>query len=407
MAKKKIFDITPPEKAKEFLGQQKATKAKEPAVKKLIAKKSLNIRGNFRFKKPVLIAVGILLICLLCFIFIKPEAEIEIWPVKETVEFKTQFSPTGEIIEQSHSTTQEFVSTGKTTKAEKAEGVIKVYNNYHLSQILVANTRFWCFEKDELREFKTKVRVVIPSQESLDVAVKASSAGEEYNIDPCTFSIPGLKGSPRYTAVYGKSSSPMTGGSKSEVTQVSQEDLDKAEEITTEKALADAKASLENLISKDEYILTEEAIETKIIEANPITEVGQKVDNFIFQVKVEATALVFKKTEMEEFAKTHLLSQIPQGKEMVEGSLAVGYLPRTVNLAEREMVLELEITAEIYSGLDESSIKENLKNLGPSEVAPALRKFSEIDRAQARLWPFWVGAIPSDAEKIKIKLNLD
>lgn len=397
--KKKIFDITPPSaKAKEFLRLPKSTEVKEPLVKNPLAVKKL---------RPILIIAGLLLVGIFSFVFIKTKAEIEVWPVKEQAQFKTQLAQAGKLTRQSQSVSQEFASTGKTIKAEKAQGLIRVYNNYHLDQILMANTRFWCFEKDELKEFKTKQKIVIPSQGQLDVVVIASSAGEEYNINPCTFSIPGLKGGPRYTVVYGKSSSPMTGGARIEMTQVSQEDLDIAKETITEKALAEAKAALKNSISSTEYILVDEAIETKIIEVNPLTEVGKNVDNFIFQAKAEAKALVFKKAELEEFARAYLLSQLPQGKELVEGSLVAGYSPETVNLAKGEIVLNLEISAEIYHTLNEKAVKESVKNLRPSELMLTIRKFPAIARVEIKLWPFWAKTIPQDETMIKIKLNLD
>ena len=397
MAKKKIVDISPPEKNQKVQEFKKSTAAKEPLLKSL---------PSFCLKKPVLIVVGILLAALLSFVFIKPQAEVEVWPVKETVQFQVEFSTAGQLMTRLETASQEFVATGQAVKEEKAQGVIKVYNNYHLDQILVANTRFWCFEGDELREFKTKERVVIPAKEQLDVEVAASGPGPEYNIDPCTFSVPGLKGSARYTAVYGKSSLPMTGGAKIETNQVSQEDLDRAETIVAEKALAQARTSLVNAISPEEYILPQEAIEAKIVKTNPLTGVGQNVDNFIFQAEAQSQALVFKKDEMEEFARAYILEQIPAGKELVEGSLAVGYLLKKVDLTEPKIVLELEISAEIYQLLDEGSVKESVKGLMPNELLSGLRKFPNISRVETDLWPFWARRVPQEVDRIKIKLNL-
>jgi len=397
MAKKKIVDISPPEKNQKVQEFKKSTAAKEPLLKSL---------PSFCLKKPVLIVVGILLAALLSFVFIKPQAEVEVWPVKETVQFQVEFSTAGQLMTRLETASQEFVATGQAVKEEKAQGVIKVYNNYHLDQILVANTRFWCFEGDELREFKTKERVVIPAKEQLDVEVAASGPGPEYNIDPCTFSVPGLKGSARYTAVYGKSSLPMTGGAKIETNQISQEDLDRAETIVAEKALAQARTSLVNAISPEEYILPQEAIEAKIVKTNPLTGVGQNVDNFIFQAEAQSQALVFKKDEMEEFARAYILEQIPAGKELVEGSLAVGYLLKKVDLTEPKIVLELEISAEIYQLLDEGSVKESVKGLMPNELLSGLRKFPNISRVETDLWPFWARRVPQEVDRIKIKLNL-
>jgi len=411
--RKKIFDITPP---KEFQKPQepqipqaplKNLKAKEILVKKLIPKKLPDFRAGKPFFISIIMVVGLLLIGALCLIFINPQAELKIWPVKEAIELEAQFSSVGEVIKKEHSFSQEFPATGKATREEKAQGVIRVYNNYHLAQILVVNTRFWCFENEELREFKTKERVVIASQKHLDIEVVASSAGEEYNIGLCTFSVPGLKGSSRYTAVYGESFSPMTGGKKIETIQVSQEDLDKAEIISKEKVLEECQASLENSISSEEYIIIEEAMRLEITKVTPLTEEGQTVDNFIFQVEAEGEVLVLKKSDLKDFAKEYVLGQIPSGKELVEGSLAIGYLPETVDFEESKITLDIEISAEIYSAIDEISLKERVKSKRPDEIKTVLRNFPEIDEVQTRLWPFWITTAPEDTASIKIKLILD
>jgi len=393
--KRKIFDITPP--------SPKIVKA----AKESLPKKSSGARKKFRFKKPIFMTAGVLLVGVLCFIFIKPQAEIEIWPVKETMELTTQFSPVGELMTQTQLTSQDFAATGKAVKAEKAEGVVRIYNNYSLPQTLVQNTRLWCFEGDTLKEFKTKEKVVIPSQAQLDVPVAASSAGAEYNIGPCTFSIPGLKGSPRYTSVYGKSSLPMSGGIKTEATVVNQEDLHKAERVITEKALADSKLALKNFISPEDYVLLEDAIEANVIEAKPLAGVGQAVDNFTFQAKAEAKALVFKKVESVDFAKAYVQSKITRGKELVAGSLVLSYTLKSVDLVKREMVLDLRISAVVYSAFNETLVKEDVKNFGMNDVVSALNKFPEISRAQVRIWPFWSRIVPDDISRIKIKLRLD
>ena len=399
--KKKIFDITPPlKRTNNLLGASKIVKVKNKPIQKSKPKKPWPVR-------IVLIGAGALLIAVFCYLFIKPEAEIEIWPVKETKVFQTQFLATGELMTQTQLSSQDFAATGKAVKAEKAEGIVKIYNNYSLPQTLVQNTRLWCFEGNELREFKTTEKAVIPSQAQLDVKVSASLAGAEYNINPCTFSVPGLKGSPRYTAVYGKSALPMTGGIKTETTVISQEDLDKAEQVVIEKALADSVVSLKNSISPQDYVLLEDAVEVKMIEVQPLFVVGQTVDNFTFQATAQAQALVFKKAQAQDFAEDYVRSQLAQGEELVNNSLVLNYSLATVNLAKHEMVLDLGISAATYRALDESLIKENVKNIRLNDVASSLKKFPEIDRAQVRIRPFWRSIVPDDPSKIEIKLNLD
>ena len=402
--KKKIFDITPPLQRP----QKPAVVVREPEIKKPLAKEIVSrMPRSFRVNKPILIAIALLIVAVLCFIFIEHRAVIGVQPVRTPVEFASRFSSAGEIMKKEHFLSQEFTATGKAVREEKAQGIIKVYNNYHLDQILVANTRFWCFINEELREFKTKDKVVIPSQQQLDVEVVASTAGEEYNIGPCTFSVPGLKGSPRYTFVYGESSSNITGGKKIKVTQVTQADLDKAGMILKDKALEECRAALEAAISPEEYIMIEESMKIKITELVPLTEVGQVVDNFVFQVKAEGEVLALRRSELQDFAKNYVLGQVPEGKVLIEGSLGIGYLPETINFEDSEIILNIEISAEIYSAFDEDYLKERVINLRPEEIMTTLRNFPEIEQVGVRFSPFWVTTAPNDTANIEIKVVLD
>lgn len=416
--KKKIFDITPPSSSPSSPGAvprpvrpaaqvqpaAQKTEFKKPLTEKVTARMP---RVSFKINKPILIVIVLLVAVVCCFIFINAKAVIEIWPVKNPIEFTAQFSSTGEKMTKDYFLSREFNTTGKAVREDKAQGVIKVYNNYHLDQILVANTRFWCFVNEELREFKTKERVVIPAGQQLDVEVVASAAGEEYNIGPCTFSVPGLKGSPRYTAVYGESSSSMTGGKQIEVTQVTQADLDNAELILRAKALEECRAALEEAVSSEEYIMLEDSMEVEVTELIPLTEVGKVVENFVFQIKAEGEVLVLRRSELQEFAKNSVLSQIDEGQVLVEGSLGIGYLPETIDLESKEVVLEVEIDAETYAAVDENYLKDRIKNMRPDEIRATLRNFAEIEQVQTRLTPFWATTAPENPDDIEIKVIVD
>jgi len=407
--KKKVFDVIPPKEA-EVTPVKKPIRRSKPR--------------RFIPKAPILSVGVLLLIIVLSYVFIEDKATLEIWPVKSQVQFERQViidvsqntttSISGEVVIKEQSASAKFPSTGSKLKSIKASGIIRIYNAYStLSQILIATTRF---VSDDGKLFRTPKRVIIPGGHyeggklvpgEIDITVEAGEAGEEYNIGPSTFSIPGFAGTPRYTAFYAKSFEPMAGGMKQEVAQVSQEDLNKAQESLEERALTNCQTALEEFTSSQNYILVEEAITGQIIQITPLAEKGQEVDSFVFQVKAEIKALVFKKQNLEDFAKNYILSQIPQEKELVAGALTIGYSVKDVDLGEGRMILDIEMTSEIYSAIDEVSLKEAVKNKKPDEIKSVLRNFPEIDKVGVRLWPFWVNKSPEDTERIKISLILD
>lgn len=418
---RKVFDVIPPQESKEpvpstpFLKKIDFVEKEDKAVKKSKGKPVWWI---------VLVVVLILLIWGAAYFLVEPKAEIEIWLVKTPLTLNTQVLGTlgqngtstipAELIRQEHSLSQEFPATGTKSKEVKAQGTIRVYNAYSTSpQIFVATTRF---VSDDGKLFRTPKRVTIPGGHyeggklipgEIDILVEAGEAGEEYNIGPSTFSIPGLAGTARYTTFYAKSFEPMTGGLKSDVIKVTQEDLDAAEETLRTKALAESKEVIENSLSLEEYIVMAEAIEGEIIEVNPLVQVGQEVDTFTLQIEAEARALVLKKEDVEVFVKDCLADKIPAGKILDENSLTISYTLQEVDLMTEKILLGLEASAEVYAEIDENSVKEAVGNKRPDELQMALRSFAEIERLQVRLWPFWINLVPAEFDKIDIKLRLD
>ena len=107
----------------------------------------------------------------------------------------------GEVLEAEKEVSQNFTAHGKKLKSTKAHGTMRIYNNYSTAaQTLVATTRFI---SNEGKLFRTKERVVIPggyyeggklAAGFIDIEVIADQPGEDYNIDPSTFSIPGFVG---------------------------------------------------------------------------------------------------------------------------------------------------------------------------------------------------------------------
>ncbi len=132
---------------------------------------------------------------------------------------------------------------GKTVKANgeeqvqrKANGILVIYNNTGTaSQRLIKNTRF---ESPEGLIYRVSDSVVVPGQKTVDgkkqpgsveVLVYADDVGEKYNIGLTDFVIPGFKGDPRYSTIYARSKTPMTGGFVGTMKKVADADKQVAE----------------------------------------------------------------------------------------------------------------------------------------------------------------------------------
>lgn len=417
--KKKVIDIQYPQKLEEKK-KEKTTppiQFKKPESKILLPK--------IRYKR-FLFLIPVILIGVLCHITLS-RATIEVWPETEIKNFETKVTITkevespdfsaqvlpGKIFEKEKTFSEEFSSSGKKLVEKKATGQIRIYNNYSTSsQVLVATTRFVSADG---KIFRSIGRVTIPGGQYekgklvpgyLDVQVEADKPGPEYNIGPSTFSIPGFAGTDRYTKFYGKSFESMKDGELKEAPQVTKEDLQKAEDSLTEKA----KKEIENLLKLDipsEFVFTEGALEKKILETFSLAKAGMEAEKFTYQVEVQATSLLFKKDDIENFAKSFIASQLSEGKTFYPPSLKINYSPENINLEVGKIILNLEMETKIYSEIDEIYLKKGLMGKSLAEAQISLENQPLITKSQVKLRPFWLRNIPEELEKIDIELRVD
>lgn len=133
---------------------------------------------------------------------------------------------------------------------KKATGKAILYNNFStVSQRLINNTRletksgltYRIRESVEIPGIKTVAGVKTPG--SVEVDIIADMPGDKYNMDledlKGDFSIPGFKGSTKYTAFYGRLSSDVTGGFIGNMKKVSEEKLISARSEIKESLNAD------------------------------------------------------------------------------------------------------------------------------------------------------------------------
>ena len=434
MPSRKVFDIIPPKEQKETVPQSKPAKKQAFSAKLALPSKTVVLkevpRVQLKINKKAIWWPALTILAIIClsgasYLLIKPKAEISVWPQKTPLTMKTQVVVSkntsqgaeviiGEVKTEECSSSQEFSATGVKSLSTKASGTIRVYNAYATTpQTLIANTRF---VSDDGKLFRTPQKIVIPGAHyegsklipgELDIMVEAGEAGDEYNIGPSTFSLPALAGTSRYTAFYAKSFGSMAGGSQGQTTQVTAQDLTSAEESLAFTAKDNCQKVLQASLSPEEYVINEEALKSEVIEVTPLAKTGQEVEKFTLNIKVKATALIFKKSDLENFAKSYIMGKVPEGKQLDQNSVACSYLPQSVDLAKGKIVLSVEVSAETYLNIDENSIKEASRSQSPEEVKASLRQFSEINDFQVRLWPFWANKTPFEVEGIAVKIRLD
>lgn len=411
MTRKKIFDILPP-KSQNAFSEEAALSFEEISPKKTTSEKKNRNR-------KILVSLFIFLFFLLAgSYFTLAKVKIEIWPQTEILNFEekvtAQTDPAlwvkggvipAQFLEIEEIASQEFPSSGRIEKL--AEGKIRVYNKYHLPVTLKAETRFQP-DNEEVLYFCSLSKISIPAKSFIDVQVRAcflkSDEGEKYNIKPSKFSVPGLSGSELFFYVYGESSESMKGGGKA--FQVVEEDLERAKDILTQTLFIKLEESLRKKVSTD-LIFLEKGLEKKIVEITPNTEIGAEVESFQLQAKGQLRTMVFKKSDLENFAINVISAQIPDNKKIQTESLKIDFSSKSINFEEEEIILNSQISVKIFSDVDLKIIKENLSGKSFQESKIILENRADVVKAQISAWPFWLGRLPKEPEKIELEIKVE
>jgi len=430
---KKVYDVIPPKLAKKIEEDVKEYLAEEK-VQEVREKKPRKNRRNSGARPlwiPVSGGVAVVLLILVVYLFFKlPRADIQIWPKVETLSFEqtitadesadlTDISQSvipAQNFEITKTLSEDFPATGNASNEGKASGIITVYNKYDPATPLTfkAGTRFL---SDSGKLFTAAGKVVIPAAKksgskltpgSVQVKVEAVEGGDSYNISASNFSVPGLKGTAYYYSVYASSDSAMTGGYTGDVKKVTDDDIQSAKDSITQKLTDQAKADLQNQIPSD-YVLLDDAISSDISGAGTQTKSGTVTDKFTYEATIKLSAVAFKKSDIDEFAKKYLISQMPDGKTLLDSSLKTEPTVSSLDATDGKMSLDVNFSGGTYKNLDKNSLSLSLAGKNASQINDTVTGIlgEDLLRTKVDFWPFWVNKAPSNQKAVKVDLQFE
>jgi len=424
---KKIYDIKPPKLVR---------KTEERTVPKASLVDVKHTKRPTRKKKegrsiwwPISIGAAVVLLIIGVYLFFKlPKATIVIWPKVDILGFKQTITAdkTADLVdiakavipaqyfEASKTISQDFPATGNATNEGYAAGNITIYNKFDPPAPFTfkAGTRF---VSDSGKLFISSQKVVIPAAKkvgskitpgSVQIKVQAVEGGSDYNIAPSNFSIPGLKGTAYYYSIYAVSTSAMTGGYSGKVKKVTDDDIQGAKEVLTKKTTDDAIANLKAQISSD-YILLNNAVLSKVTSASTQTKSGTVVENFNYNVAVTASALAFKKSDLDKYVRSYIISQMPEGKTLLDSNLKIDYSASTVDVSGGKAVLNLDFSSGVYKNIDKNSLSLSMlgENADQMRVTIANSLEDQVSNTKISFWPFWVTSAPNSQKAVNIELE--
>ena len=384
--------------------------------------------GGLVLKLVLGVAVVLLLMYGLDLRFAK--AVVKIWPETSVLNqsVKVAVDPTVQVVNKTKNLipgynviVEETVkgtspATGQKNVQGKAQGTVKLFNNYTTAQRLVKGTRIQAplekfqpaLTKDETPWFRTTADVVLDPKSSATVGVIADNPGEKFNIDPSVFSVPGLVGTAQYTFIYGQSFEKFQGGTQGNAVEVVKADLDNAKTAITNQASDEIKKALENKVKLQGLEIIDSSAE-KFDLGDPViaAKVGDDIPKIAAQVAAKASTVAYKKSDLENLGKDFIFGKVPAGSIADDKSLSIKSSYAGIDPVSGQPALTVTGQLMVYSGMPEDDLKKGLSEKGVNEAKIFLMNQPGMKDVQIQLTPPWRFAIPRDLDRIEVKTILN
>ncbi len=302
-----------------------------------------------------------------------------------------------------------FPATGRKQVEKKASGKIIIYNGYSSDpQPLVANTRFLTPD-DKLFRLVKNITVpgakiaegkIVPS--SIETDVIADQPGPEYNIGPVKlFTIPGLKGTPKYQAFYGESKEAMSGGYIGEMAYPTQKDIDAAK-IEVAKVLEDGIKTAAYSQVPAGFKILDDASKFEIVSYSA----GKDVDaesKFSAFGEAKMTIISFKEEDLLNILFERAQQEVGVDFEVRTHELKYG-LARA-DFLNGKMSFLINFKADLSYAIDAEALMNRVMGRPETDLRAIIFSLPGTESATVSLWPFWVKTVPLDQDRIKITID--
>ncbi|MEX2052854.1 MAG: hypothetical protein WD898_01345 [Candidatus Paceibacterota bacterium] len=406
-----------PEDSKSTKELEKIWGGKREKAKDLFVNPAKRLKASNFFKKtPLLVTAGAVVILGLILYGTLGSAQITIVPQKQNLNFQLNVAASSTATEVSADfnripgqrfTDQKeasdiFPATGQKEVVQKASGEITIFNKSSVAQRLVATTRF---ETPAGLVYRIPQTLTVPAAQggtpgSIKSPVSADRPGPEYNIGPTTFTVPGLKGSPKFDDFYAESSAPMAGGIIGPSKIVTEEDFTKAQEALTARVREEITQSVKSQ-SSDLKILDSVAISFE----GPVTnaKAGEAASELRMTIKGAADVIVFREADVMKLIENFVTKS--GNFKVLEQGLDVNYTNPIASSDSTSLAFDIRVTGRAAYVLDTDKIADEVSGMSEDAIRTYFKNIAEIESARIVLSPFWVKKMPRDADKIKIIIN--
>lgn len=302
-------------------------------------------------------------------------------------------------------------ASGEEEVVAQATGKLFIYNEQQKEPLrLVTNTRF---ESSDGKIFKIKDSAVVPGYTMegtkkvpgvTTAEVYADQAGEEYNVAPGRFTIPGFKGEPEYTTIYAQATEAFIGGFKGKRFKIDDSELQTAQQALQMEL---RNSLLERIYAEKPagFTLFKDAV-TFTYQSLPSVAYGENLATI--KEKVYLRIPIFKEDNFAQFiAKQTVTTYTGEPVRIANTStLTFGYAIATTSATDISTLSAIKFNLsgkpQIIWKYDGEKLKSELLNKNKTSLPSILGGYPAIVKATAVVRPFWKTKFPTNIKEIKI-----
>ncbi|MEJ7747699.1 MAG: baseplate J/gp47 family protein [Candidatus Limnocylindrales bacterium] len=236
---------------------------------------------------------------------------------------------------------------------------------------------------------------------SLSVGVTAIDPGPDGNVEARSINVLPKGKNPLFLEVTNPGAT--SGGKRTEFARVTQEDLDNAVAALTTSLGGAFRTRLADpeLAAEGATVLPASARLGEPVVATDLNELlGSEVETFELSASLSATVMAVDASPVRSIAEARLRSQVRPGHMLVAGSGSVDVDPPIV--AGESITFPVVASARETAVLDPLEIESSILGQPLDQARATLDRYGP---AEIRVWPDWVGAIPTMEDRVEVSIE--
>ena len=304
-----------------------------------------------------------------------------------------------------------FPAKEKKEVQQYARGTVTIFNtSAKTPQVLIASTRL---ADPSGKIYRIPKTIIVPGYTvvagktvpgSREVEVVADKPGDEYNITLSDFTIPGFSGSPKFTKIFARSKTEITGGARGTKSVISKREVDAVRAGFIDRAKSEAYQTLLKKLPPDSFLL-KSSVEYAVTHEAAVPQPGEVGDSFTMRIEGEARGVILNKKAFEKL----LAAKIPSYEEnfvfAVKNLDQLSYELSGYSFGANAFRVRVKGIAQFESVIDTELVRRGVLGRGVANSATLLNVFPEVARSEISFRPFWLRRIPNNPSRIDVSIK--